>query len=214
MIMKPAMFLNGRKFKVVKILSEREMGTDSPFVYKVMLGRHKCDNEYVMKKILCQTEERYQEAVTELKIMSEMSQKSSSPYILKLVDSCTTINRRNHKEVYILTSPYICSLQNVIDYGNAVYSDACPPRGFPHCPFYDGLDAVMILRQCCEGLEALHTCGYRHGDLHPGTILLRANLQAVLSDFSNVTAIPQQLNSRADALAVEERAAQHSSGTH
>ena len=208
------MFLNGRKFKIVQIMSEREIEKDSSFVYKVILGRQKWDNEYVLKKILCQTEARYLEAMIELKIMSEMNKKSSSPYILKLADSCTTINRRNQKEVYLLTSPYICSMQNVIDHGSAVYSDACPSLGYPHCPFYDGLDAVMILRQCCEGLEALHSYGYRHGDLHPGNILLRANLQAVLSDFSNVAAIPQQLKSRADALAVEERAAQRTRGAY
>lgn len=206
-MLKPSVHINRKKFKIMKEIGEGGFA----FVYQVSAKDRKSVNHYALKKIICESDEQYLEAMTELNMLSTLQSKNSL-HILRLVDSSVTINSRHQKIIHILTELCTCSIQNIIDRGCKVYNGACLSFGYPHCPFFDGLDAIMILRQISEALYVLHDSGYQHGDLKPANILLRENFQAVLGDFGSVIALPHRISSRNEAACMEETAARLSTG--
>jgi Flp pilus assembly protein CpaB len=52
-----------------------------------------------------------------------------------------------------------------------------------HGRFQDPHEAVELVRQMAEALDAVHAHGIIHRDLKPGNILIRTDGQAILSDF-------------------------------
>lgn len=174
------------------------------FVYKVM-SINKDDNKemYALKKIICQTEEQMDQARKEVQMMTCIKH----PNILSLVDCCEQLSSKTtggHTEMLLLMPLMAYSLQSIIDNG-------C---GYPSCSLSDGLDVLNILRQCVEGVTAIHSHGVRHGDLKPANILLSTSYHAVITDFGSASEIPFTVTSRSVALEVQERASEFSTASY
>lgn len=172
------------------------------FVYKVM-SFNKDDNKetYALKKIICQMEEHMEQARKEVQMMTCIKH----PNILSLVDCSEQLSPKGgHTEMLLLMPLMAYSLQSVIDNG-------C---GYPSCSLSDGLDVLNILRQCVEGVTAIHSHGVRHGDLKPANILLATSYHAVITDFGSASEIPFTVTSRSVALEVQERASEFSTASY
>jgi len=172
------------------------------FVYKVM-SINKDDNKetYALKKIICQTEEHMEQARKEVQMMTCIKH----PNILSLVDCSEQLSPKGgHTEMLLLMPLMAYSLQSIIDNG-------C---GYPSCSLSDGLDVLNILRQCVEGVTAIHSHGVRHGDLKPANILLATSYHAVITDFGSASEIPFTVTSRSVALEVQERASEFSTASY
>ena len=171
-------------------------------MYKVM-SINKDDNKemYALKKIICQTEEQIDQARKEVQMMTCIKH----PNILSLVDCSEQLSAKGgHTEMLLLMPLMAYSLQSIIDNG-------C---GYPSCSFSDGLDVLNILRQCVEGVRAIHSHGVRHGDLKPANILLASSYHAVITDFGSASEIPFIVTSRSTALEVQERASELSTASY
>ncbi len=103
---------------------------------------------YALKKMICQSSEQIADANKEIRVLTAVKH----PNVIQLIASASTLNK-NAQENYMLLFPlYEQSLQAIIDTG----------RGYPSCALTVGLDVVRILRQCVEGLSAVHAAGFRH----------------------------------------------------
>lgn len=194
-LLKPAVIVNGKKYKVMKQIGEGGFA----FVYDVMCTTDR--QHYALKKMICQTDEQLDEAKKEIETMEKVKHVN----VLPLLEFAYTINKRNQKEV-LLVLP-LCqsgSVQTVIDKG----------PGHPHCAFTDGLDVLKIIRQVVEGLSAIHACGLRHADLKPANILLSESYQAVITDFGSVSPAPVTVSNRAEALEIQEKAASFTTASY
>ena len=206
-ILKPVIFVNGQKFRIQKQIGEGAFA----FVYHVQgTDTNRVKTSYALKKVICMSDEQFQVALKEIRVLTALK-KLKCPYVLQLIENCTHLNSKKQKEVLLLSPLYMCNAQNVIDQGCDMLG-ITEHRVFPYCSFFDGLDVVQILRNCAEGLEALHQCGYRHADLKPANILLQNNFHAVLADFGSASKIPQFVNSKAEGNAVQEHAALFTTG--
>lgn len=141
-LLKPTMLVNGKKYKVIEKIGEGGFA----FVYKVMsVNKEDKRENYALKKMICQTEDQLREAEKEIALMTKISHVN----ILPLIDFAYSTNKKGQREAMLLLPLYAGSLQTIIDAG----------LGYPHCSLEDGLDVLKILRQCVEGLRAIHACG-------------------------------------------------------
>lgn len=206
-ILKPIIYVNGRKFRIQKEIGEGAYA----FVYHVnTVELNGIKASYALKKVICMTDEQLQVALKEIRVLSALK-KLNSPYVLQLIENSININSKKQKEVLLLSPLYMCNVQDIIDRGCDMFG-MTKHRGYPFCSFVDGLDVVKILRHCVEGLEALHQCGYRHADLKPANILLQNNFHAVLADFGSASTIPHCVRTRNEGNAVQEQADIFSTG--
>lgn len=196
-LLKPAVVVNGKKYKIMKQIGEGGFA----FVYNVM-SVNKADHgeRYALKKMICQTDEQLEEAKKEIDMMTKIKHVN----ILSLLEFAYVLNKKDQKEALLILPLYQGSVQGIIDGG----------AGYPNCAFSDGLDVLKILRQCVEGLAAIHACGMRHADLKPANILITESYQAVITDFGSVQPFPIQVTSRAEALVVEDKASMFTTASY
>lgn len=198
-LLKPHYKINNKKYVVEKQIGEGAFA----FVYHVK-GTNKEDRSksYAIKKLVCQSNEQLNEANKERLILNKIK----NDYVIPLLGTDIMKNKKGYDEVILLLPLYDTSLQTIIDDG---------PSGYPFCSFIDGLDVVKILRNIAEGLAAVHAAGFRHCDLKPANILLTVdNMRAVLTDFGSASKLITVVNSRADALIVQDEAARYTTAPY
>jgi serine/threonine kinase 16 len=191
LMLKPTLQLNGKKYKVISQIGEGGFA----YVYHVKSVAMK-DNkheDFAIKKMICQTQEQIDEAKKEIDIMIKIKH----PNVLSLFDFTLYSNKKGQQEVMLLMPLFLTSVQHIIDNG----------YGYPYCSFHDGLDLVKVLRNCIDGLAAVHQAGYRHADLKPANILLNEDFSAVLTDFGSCMPLVTTVTTRIEALEVQEKAA-------
>mmetsp|Transcript_30914 Transcript_30914/g.51707 ORF Transcript_30914/g.51707 Transcript_30914/m.51707 type:complete len:848 (+) Transcript_30914:163-2706(+) len=196
-ILKPSIVINGKKFKEINQIGEGGFA----FVYDVMsVNKGDKGEHYALKRMICQTEEQLSEAKKEIDTMVKIKHAN----ILRLVDFSYNVNKKGQKEVLLVMPLYSCSLQTVVDEG----------PGYPYCGFSDGLDVLKIMRQIADGINAIHTAGFRHADIKPANILLSEDNYAVITDFGSVSCTPQVVNTRSDAMKIQEEAEMFSTASY
>ena len=189
-MLKPTLVLNGKKYKIISQIGEGGFA----YVYHVKgnpIKEYK-QEDYAIKKMICQIYEQVDEAKKEIDIMLKIQH----PNVLPLIDFTYYANKKGQQEVMLLLPLYHTSAQHVVDHG----------FGYPYCSFPDGLDLVKILRNCVDGLVAVHQAGFRHADLKPGNILLTEDNTAVLTDFGSCMPLVTNVTNRTEALEVQEKA--------
>ena len=159
----------------------------------------KCSNkedkskDFAIKKMKIQSIEQLHESQKEIKILYKINHTN----VIPLLGSDIIKSKKDYDVVILLLPLYDTNVQTIIDSG----------KGYPYCSFIDGLDVVRVLRDCSEGLAAIHASGYRHNDLKPANILLSGdNMRAVITDFGSASELVTVVSSRLDALAVQDEA--------
>ena len=159
----------------------------------------KCSNkedkykDFAIKKMKIQSIEQLHESQKEIKILYKINHTN----VIPLLGSDIIKSKKDYDVVILLLPLYDTNVQTIIDSG----------KGYPYCSFIDGLDVVRVLRDCSEGLAAIHASGYRHNDLKPANILLTGeNMRAVITDFGSASELVTVVTTRLDALAVQDEA--------
>ncbi len=191
-ILKPSIQINNEKYKIIKQIGEGAFG----YVYHVKHGK----SDLALKKMICQTNEQRQEAKKEIEVMKAIQ----DDHVLNLIDFSYYKNKKGQEEALLLMPLFHTSLQSLIDHS----------EGYPYCCLRDGLDVLKIIQHVIQGLQAIHNAGYRHNDLKPGNILLTESYHAVITDFGSAGPLEQVIQSRAEALEVQEVASVHTTASY
>jgi len=189
-LLKKHYIINEKKYIVENKIGEGAFAD----IYHVK-GSNKEDKskDFAIKKMKIQSIEQLHESQKEIKILYKINHRN----VIPLLGSDIIKSKKDYDVVILLLPLYFSNVQQIIDSG----------KGYPYCSFIDGLDVVRVLRDCSEGLAAIHASGYRHNDLKPANILLTGeNMRAVITDFGSASELVTVVASRLDALAIQDEA--------
>lgn len=168
--------------------------------------------KYALKELNCQSDEQYSDALIELDALQRFSRHE---YVIDLIDhiKSTESNSDKSKSVVFLF-PY-CPRGTSWDL--LVRSGAASP-GNERSPFRQN-EIIYIINCIAKALQFIHDHGYSHRDVKPHNILLAepshyndSTLEGLLgkpllTDLGSVTKARWQVDSKAQALQIEEEAA-------
>uniref|UniRef100_K3XCD8 Protein kinase domain-containing protein n=1 Tax=Globisporangium ultimum (strain ATCC 200006 / CBS 805.95 / DAOM BR144) TaxID=431595 RepID=K3XCD8_GLOUD len=153
---------------------------------------------FALKKILCQTEDQIEMAKQEIEIHKSFAH----PHIMPLSDYAVLSNEANALEYYLLF-PFMenGTLREMIDI-SLNRRMRIPEQ-----------QILEIFLKVCRAVAELHSHSppLAHRDIKPENILLSDTNEPILTDFGSVTAADNTITKRADALLLQECAAQLSS---
>jgi serine/threonine kinase 16 len=187
--LKPAIHVNGKKYKVIKQIGEGGFA----YVYLVKSTSSSDNREnYALKKMICQLPEQVEEAKKEIDAMVKIKHENVMP----LHAFSYNTNKKGQDEALLLMPLFKTSVQSIIDKSG----------GYPHCGFKSGDEVLHVLRESAKGLLAVHEAGFRHADFKPANILLGETNQVVVTDFGSITSLMQLVENRSDSLQIQDAA--------
>ena len=82
--------------------------------------------------------------------------------------------------------------------------------GYPACAFTSAVQVRRMFQDAAEGLEFMHrACGVRHNDVKVANFLLTDDMRVVITDFGSVGPEKTRVQSRREALLVQEEVRDH-----
>ncbi|KAF9623534.1 hypothetical protein IFM89_003324 [Coptis chinensis] len=165
------------------------------------------DGTYAMKKVLIQNNEQLELVREEIRVSSLFSH----PNLLPLLDHAiiavkpTQQSSWNH-EAYLLFPVHLDG--TLLDNAKTMKAKK---------EFFSTIDVLQIFRQLCAGLKHMHNFSppYAHNDVKPGNVLITHRKGqtplAVLMDFGSTQPARREIQSRSEALQLQEWAAEHCS---
>ncbi|CAM6085546.1 unnamed protein product [Calypogeia fissa] len=212
-------WVNERRFKVVRQLGEG--GFAFVFLVRELSGEHAhrasksqthvaADGLYALKKVLVQTDEQLELVKQEISVSSSFNH----PNLLPLLEhSIIAVKGAQeglwNQEAYLLFPVHLDG--TLLDNLNNMQAEK---------QFFPTITVLHIFRQIAAGLKHMHSADtpYAHNDLKPGNVLLTKRKdrppEAVIMDFGSATPARRPIQSRSEALALQEWAAQHCSAPY
>eukprot|EP01040_Poterioochromonas_malhamensis_P008144 gene8144-8808_t len=201
---------------VVRQLSEGGFGI-------VYIVRNEQGKSLALKQLICQSKEQVEEAHNEIDALL-MCQ--SNPYVVPLLDHSSTLlghGNSGPRQVLMLFPLYPRGTAWEAMERSGVTQDPATARSIPW-PFPEA-KAIAIIHSIASALAFLHEKGYAHRDVKPHNVLLadeeeapvgggRRPPVAVLMDFGSVSPAVIHVNSRQEALRVEDEAATKTSAAY
>mmetsp|Transcript_26655 Transcript_26655/g.49938 ORF Transcript_26655/g.49938 Transcript_26655/m.49938 type:complete len:565 (-) Transcript_26655:49-1743(-) len=154
---------------------------------------------FALKKLICQTEDQIKETKKEIKLLSLIKHSN----VLNLLKSSFHTNSKKQTEAFLLLPLYDKCAQDIIDQG----------PGYPHCAFEVRSQVLKMIVQCIDAINAIHSCGYTHCDFKPANVLLDANMNAIVTDFGSACPLSTEVNSRSQALTMQDHAASNTTAS-
>ncbi|KAJ4713285.1 Serine/threonine protein kinase [Melia azedarach] len=215
-------WINENRFRIVRQLGEggfayvylvKEVITDAAaasagLAKKVKDPSHLSDDgTYALKKVLIQNNEQLDLVREEIRVSSLFSHPNLLPLLDHAIIAVKPTQETSWKhEAYLLFPVHLDG--TLLDNAKAMKARK---------EFYSTTDVLHIFRQLCAGLKHMHSLEppYAHNDVKPGNILIthrkgQAPL-AILMDFGSARPARKQICSRAEALQLQEWAAEHCS---
>jgi len=186
---------------VVKLLAEGGFG--SVFL---ATDASSSSTSYALKQVLCQSREQIQDAQAELRALKDCS---GHPNIISLID---------HAQFNTASAPHSSSNSQVLylfplcSRGTAWDSIEKSQEGRPW-PFTE-FRALNMIMGVAKGLHFMHSKNMAHSDVKPHNILINNSDKPVIMDLGSVTTAKRQINTRKDALNVEDLAASKTSAAY
>lgn len=177
------------------------------FSYVYLVEDFNTLKRYALKKMTCQDEQQVQDALREV----ELYRLFDSNNIIKVVDYAVEPNRQNSdaKDVLVLLPHYKQgTLQDAIE-----MLAATDDR-------FDERTLLKLFLGVCLALQELHRytppnqsapTPLAHRDIKPGNVLLSDDQTPVLMDFGSVAKARVEVNSRREALALQDVASERCS---
>ncbi|CAA6661495.1 unnamed protein product [Spirodela intermedia] len=218
-------WVNENRFRIVKLLGD---GGGSAFTYLVkevadadadgagsgLSGKllkvpsHGSDHGmYAMKKVLVGTEEELELVREEIRVSSLFSHPNLLPLLDHAIIPVTGQERAFNHEAYFLF-PVHLNASTLLDKAKIMETKKL---------FFSTLTVLHIFRQVCAGLEHMHSHDppYAHNSIKPDNIMIspRPGQEplAILMDFETTRPGKKAIRSRAEALQLQEWAAEHCS---
>ncbi|XP_008783057.2 probable serine/threonine-protein kinase DDB_G0291350 isoform X2 [Phoenix dactylifera] len=212
-------WINENRFRVLRQLGEGGLS----YVYLVKevvsdgagLARKKSidpshisdDGTYVMKKVPIQSEEQLKLVREEIRVSSLFNH----PNLLPLLDHAIIAVKgaqqgSQNREAYLLFPVHLDG--TLLDVTKVMQAKM---------DFFPTITVLQIFRQLCAGLKHMHSFdpSYAHNDVKPGNIMITHRKGqpplAILMDFGSTCPARKEIRSPAEALQVQEWAAEHCS---
>lgn len=189
--------LGKMKVQVMRELSEGGFG----IVYIAQDG----SRSYALKQLICQSKSQLDEARSEIENLTILR---GHPNIIELIDHGSATPPNQPRQFYLLFPLYpVGTAWEAIERASIGIDPASrtgPPWPFPE------KRAIRVILCIAKALDFMHRKGLSHRDVKPHNILLsdESDDKHVLMDFGSVSPAKQSINSRSDALLVEDEAAQ------
>lgn len=216
-------WINENKFKIVRQLGEggfayvflvKEVVTDASAASGGLSVKLKDpsflsdDGTYAMKKVLIQNNEQLELVREEIRVSSLFTHPNLLPLLDHAIIKVKATQEQSWKhEAYLLFPVHLDG--TLLDNSTAMKAKK---------EFFSTVDVLQIFRQLCAGLKHMHHFDppYAHNDVKPGNILITHRKgqapRAILMDFGSARPARRQIQSRAEALQLQEWAAEHCSG--
>jgi len=161
---------------------------------------------YALKQVLCQSREQIQDAQAELRALRECS---SHPNIISLIDhaqfNTASAPRSDSNSQVLYLFPLYCR-------GTAWDSIEKSQEGRPWP--YTEFRALNMIMGVAKGLHFMHQKNMAHSDVKPHNILINNEDKPVIMDLGSTTTAKRQVNTRKDALNIEDLAASKTSAAY
>ncbi|XP_021731199.1 probable serine/threonine-protein kinase DDB_G0291350 [Chenopodium quinoa] len=215
-------WINENRFKIVRQLGEggfayvflvKEVVTDASAASGGLSNKLKDpsflsdDGTYAMKKVLIQNNEQLDLVREEIRVSSLFTHPNLLPLLDHAIIKVKATQEQSWKhEAYLLFPVHLDG--TLLDNSTAMKSNK---------EFFSTVDVLQIFRQLCAGLKHMHHFDppYAHNDVKPGNILITHRKgqapRAILMDFGSARPARKQIQSRAEALQLQEWAAEHCS---
>eukprot|EP00753_Platysulcus_tardus_P002848 PLAT11959.1.p1 GENE.PLAT11959.1~~PLAT11959.1.p1 ORF type:complete len:536 (+),score=101.31 PLAT11959.1:1-1608(+) len=208
--------LGSRQLAIVRKVAEGGFG----FVYivkDVSSGASRQTRQFALKHVLAQSEEQLVAARREIAVMEALE--GRSPHLMPLLAHRIVADERleDTHNVYLLFPLAVASVQDLLEDSSRVGK-----LTEEYC--------LLLASQMCSALAAMHGAGWAHRDVKPANIMLRIvegaeedssaassgapPLQAVLIDFGSAAPLQTRVSSRAEALQVQDDAAENCSAPY
>lgn len=206
------------KVQVQRMLSEGGFGT-------VYLVQDSSGRNYAMKQLICQSKETVAEAHREVDILLALREHQ---YVIELIDHCSislpgaSSTQSWPRQVMMLFPlyPMGTAWDAIMRCTGGSFDTVTDAHRGPPWPFPE--QSILYIGCCiAQALQYMHEKGYSHRDVKPHNILIaepkntaeeaRGIGKPVLMDFGSVAPVTVQLNSRQDALRLEDEASVKSS---
>ncbi|XP_021728549.1 serine/threonine-protein kinase 16-like [Chenopodium quinoa] len=160
-----------------------------------------------MKKVLIQNNEQLDLVREEIRVSSLFTHPNLLPLLDHAIIKVKATQEQSWKhEAYLLFPVHLDG--TLLDNLTAMKSNE---------EFFSIVDVLQIFRQLCAGLKHMHHFDppYAHNDVKPGNILITHKKgqapRAILMDFGSARPARKQIQSRAEALQLQDWAAEHCS---
>ncbi|KNA11866.1 hypothetical protein SOVF_131160 [Spinacia oleracea] len=215
-------WINENRFKIVRQLGEggfayvflvKEVVTDASAASGGLSNKLKDpsfisdDGTYAMKKVLIQNTEQLELVREETRVSSLFTHPNLLPLLDHAIIKIKATQEQSWKhEAYLLFPVHLDG--TLLDNSTAMKAKK---------EFFSTVDVLQIFRQLCAGLKHMHHFDppYAHNDVKPGNILITHRRgqapRAILMDFGSARPARRQIQSRAEALQLQEWAVEHCS---
>ncbi|KAJ4961961.1 hypothetical protein NE237_021871 [Protea cynaroides] len=217
-------WINENRFRILRQLGEggfayvylvKEVGNESAVGggvgAKIKDPSHVSDDgTYALKKVLIQSNEQLELVKEEIRVSSLFSH----PNLLPLLDHAIIAAKGTKEgswshEAYLLFPVHLDG--TLLDNAKTMKEKKNS---------FSTMDVLQIFRQLCAGLKNMHSFDppYAHNDVKPGNVLVTHRKGqpplAILMDFGSAQPARKQIRSRAEALQLQEWAAEHCSAPY
>lgn len=183
--------VGSHKVAIVKDLAEGGFGKVS-LVKDAMAGSH-YGKEYALKILLCQSRDQIEDAQNEIRMLQTFR---GHPNIIQLIDHSTS-QKGNCKICYMLFPVYTMGTAwDLIERHSR-------EGGNGQWPFSE-LQCLDIMLGTVRALGAMHDMKCLHMDMKPHNILLTETMEGVVMDLGSAGHSDIHINSRRDALNLED----------
>ncbi|KAL2935480.1 Serine/threonine-protein kinase 16 [Bienertia sinuspersici] len=215
-------WINENRFKIIRQLGEggfayvflvKEVITDASAATGNLSNKLKDpsfisdDGTYAMKKVLIQNSDQLELVREEIRVSSLFTHPNLLPLLDHAIIKVKATQEQSWKhEAYLLFPVHLDG--TLLDNSTAMKANK---------EFFSTLDVLQIFRQLCAGLKHMHQFEppYAHNDVKPGNVLISHRKgqapRAILMDFGSARPARKQIQSRAEALQLQEWAAEHCS---
>lgn len=152
--------------------------------------------KYALKRITNHSQNDETAALKEIEIIKKLS---PHPNITKIIDFSL---EGVADEVRNTTS----SLNIVLPYYKNGSLDTYLSRKSKFNDFISERQVLVIFSGICEGVRAIHECGYAHRDLKTGNVCLSETMEPVLVDFGSATEARAEICGQPDAMKLQDEA--------
>lgn len=153
--------------------------------------------QYAMKQLLPQSKEQVADAHNELQVLQLLHR---SENVIKLLDHSSKTLGANGARIVLFLFPLYQggTIWNLIERANEQEASQWP---------FTEARALRMLVGIARGLQAMHDFGWAHADVKPHNVLISDDDTPILMDLGSATRARKEIQTRQQALNVEEEAA-------
>lgn len=152
--------------------------------------------KYAIKRIKNHSQNEEKAAMQEIEIIKKIS---PHPNITRIIDYC--LEGQADDLLNIASNLYI-----VLPYYKNGSLDNYLARKSKFNDFIAERQVLLIFSGICEGVRAIHECGYAHRDLKTGNVCLSESMEPVLVDFGSASVAKVEINGQSDAMKLQDDA--------